>query len=159
MGITSTIRRPAYPYPQLGPVVRSSTARELRLHVSTLERLMGAKTYLAGEIASQPIITVLRKNYRSHEKLLEFPSARFYGKQLETCADKAVVDSLLGWDELPNQVSWIVLRNRSLVHYVFDGNGLLASLLQYMQTVGASVLICCVMNDVLGILKEAIVTA
>lgn len=54
------------------------------------------------------LLTVLCKNYRSHEKLLEFPSQRFYNRQLETCADAEVVNSLLEWDELPNKVSWLL---------------------------------------------------
>lgn len=54
---------------------------------------------------------MLCKNYRSHEKLLEFPSQRFYNQQLETCADAAVVNSLLEWDELPNKVSCRLTRS------------------------------------------------
>jgi helicase MOV-10 len=81
-------------------VVRSAAARQQQLHVSTLERLMGTAAYTRGTVGTRAVITVLRKNYRSHEKLLEFPSARFYGNQLEMCADKAVVDSLLDWDEV-----------------------------------------------------------
>lgn len=43
------------------------------------------------------------KNYRSHPALLALPSRLFYHKELEVCADPAVVTSLLGWEKLPKK--------------------------------------------------------
>jgi len=39
--------------------------------------------------------------YRSHRRILEVPSALFYGGALQECADPAQVNSLCGWDKLP----------------------------------------------------------
>ena len=38
---------------------------------------------------------------RSHRRILEVPSALFYGGALQECADPAQVNSLCGWDKLP----------------------------------------------------------
>lgn len=43
-------------------------------------------------------IVKLRKNWRSHAAILQFPNERFYGGDLECCADSAITSSMLRSD-------------------------------------------------------------
>nr|KAF6398975.1 Mov10 like RISC complex RNA helicase 1 [Molossus molossus] len=95
---------------QLGPVIKSRLAMAYGLNVSMLERLMSRPVYLRDENAfgacgayNPLLVTKLVKNYRSHAALLALPSRLFYHKELEVCADPAVVTSLLGWEKLPRK--------------------------------------------------------
>uniref|UniRef100_A0A8C7EKS7 RNA helicase n=1 Tax=Neovison vison TaxID=452646 RepID=A0A8C7EKS7_NEOVI len=95
---------------QLGPVIKSRLAMAYGLSVSMLERLMSRQVYLRDENAfgacgayNPLLVTKLVKNYRSHPALLALPSRLFYHKELEVCADPAVVTSLLGWEKLPKK--------------------------------------------------------
>ncbi|XP_069909172.1 RNA helicase Mov10l1 isoform X5 [Oryctolagus cuniculus] len=95
---------------QLGPVIKSRLAMAYGLNVSMLERLMSRPAYLRDENAfgacgayNPLLVTKLVKNYRSHSALLALPSRLFYHKELEVCADPAVVTSLLGWEKLPKK--------------------------------------------------------
>ncbi len=45
----------------------------------------------------------LFKNFRSHGSILRFPNEKFYGSQLKVCGPCAVIDSFIGWPELPNK--------------------------------------------------------
>ncbi|XP_069832972.1 RNA helicase Mov10l1 isoform X1 [Dendropsophus ebraccatus] len=95
---------------QLGPVIKSRIALAYGLSVSFLERLMALPIYLRDEETygacgnyNPLLITKLMKNYRSHAALLHLPSKLFYHKELEVCADPAVVNRLLRWDKLPKK--------------------------------------------------------
>src|SRR5690554_3766379 len=44
----------------------------------------------------------LINNYRSHPKILEFPSKEFYNGKLEAKAPELIVNQLLGWSKLQN---------------------------------------------------------
>eukprot|EP00164_Ancoracysta_twista_P003741 GFYU01005015.1.p1 GENE.GFYU01005015.1~~GFYU01005015.1.p1 ORF type:complete len:976 (-),score=230.34 GFYU01005015.1:49-2976(-) len=91
---------------QLGPVVRSRTARRLGLGISLLERFMTLYERDYGSMdertSSQRYLT-LCNNYRAHEALLQFPSDRFYNSSLIQSA--ANVDGLCDWEELPNRLN------------------------------------------------------
>ncbi|XP_056429697.1 RNA helicase Mov10l1 isoform X2 [Hyla sarda] len=95
---------------QLGPVIKSRIALAYGLSISFLERLMALPVYLRDEETygacgnyNPLLITKLMKNYRSHAALLHLPSKLFYHKELEVCADPAVVNRLLRWDKLPKK--------------------------------------------------------
>ncbi|NXE79467.1 M10L1 helicase, partial [Cochlearius cochlearius] len=95
---------------QLGPVIKSKIALTFGLNISLLERLTSREIYLRDEDAFSAcgaynplLITKLVKNYRSHSALLALPSKLFYHKELEVCADAAVVTSLLHWGKLPRK--------------------------------------------------------
>lgn len=95
---------------QLGPVIKSRLAMAYGLNVSFLERLMGRLLYTRDEKSfgafgsyNPMLVTKLLKNYRSHSALLDLPSKLFYHKELEVCADPAVVNSLSTWDKLPRK--------------------------------------------------------
>ncbi|XP_018108097.1 RNA helicase Mov10l1 isoform X2 [Xenopus laevis] len=95
---------------QLGPIIKSRVALAYGLNVSFLERLMARPLYLRDEETygacgnyNPLLITKLMKNYRSHGALLHLPSKLFYHKELEVCADQAVVNKLLRWDKLPHK--------------------------------------------------------
>ncbi|KAM4038170.1 RNA helicase Mov10l1 isoform 3-T3 [Anomaloglossus baeobatrachus] len=95
---------------QLGPVIKSKIALAHGLSISLLERLMSLPVYLRDEETygacgnyNPLLVTKLMKNYRSHSSLLHLPSKLFYHKELEVCADPAVVNRLLRWDKLPKR--------------------------------------------------------
>ncbi|XP_068132448.1 RNA helicase Mov10l1 [Hyperolius riggenbachi] len=95
---------------QLGPVIKSRFALAYGLNLSLLERLMNLPIYLRDEKTygacgnyNPLLVTKLVKNYRSHAALLKLPSKLFYHKELEVCADPAVVNKLLRWDKLPRK--------------------------------------------------------
>ncbi|XP_040269756.1 RNA helicase Mov10l1 [Bufo bufo] len=95
---------------QLGPVIKSRMALAYGLSISLLERLMALPIYLRDEETygacgnyNPLLITKLMKNYRSHAALLHLPSKLFYHKELEVCADRAVINRLLKWDKLPKK--------------------------------------------------------
>ncbi|KAK7042905.1 hypothetical protein VNI00_008640 [Paramarasmius palmivorus] len=79
---------------QLGPIIRSSVARNLGLEVSFLERLMDREMYdeIKGHGKS---VVKLTRNYRSHNAILDFPNERFYGGDLEACADPKLANIFL----------------------------------------------------------------
>ncbi|XP_048791082.1 RNA helicase Mov10l1 isoform X1 [Lagopus muta] len=95
---------------QLGPLIKSRIAVAFGLNISLLERLISRDMYLRDEDAFSAdgsynplLITKLVNNYRSHSALLALPSKLFYNKELEVCADAAVVTSLLHWEKLPRK--------------------------------------------------------
>ena len=105
---------------QLGPVIRSSVARELGLGKSYMERLMDLPVYstpaargrsyvapllasdlhLALTFPSNTRVIKLVKNYRSHSTILRYPNEQFYGGELEACGAPAEVDAFLGSPQL-----------------------------------------------------------
>lgn len=45
----------------------------------------------------------LVKNFRSHEAILRFPNEKFYGNDLEPCADPKTINAYLNSEYLPNK--------------------------------------------------------
>lgn len=97
---------------QLGPVIHSKLARDGGLNLSLLERLATSMPYSAadttatvgsgGASPAMGLIVKLVRNYRSHSCLLKLPSQMFYGGELQACARPELTESLLHWQELPN---------------------------------------------------------
>lgn len=68
---------------QLDPVVFSGYAKDMGLGMSLMERLSTYKRY--SELDKRYVVR-LKKNYRSHQAILQFPNELFYGNELEACA-------------------------------------------------------------------------
>jgi len=94
---------------QLGPIIRSAVARELKLDVSYLERMMELEAYqpdvgqgisyvfpdFSSDGSLNAIMMIFRlvkltKSYRSHQAILQFPNDRFYAGDLERCGNPEV---------------------------------------------------------------------
>lgn len=85
---------------QLGPIIRSPTAKELGLEKSYLERLMEFPAY--DEVQQHGIsIVKLIRNFRSHPAILRFPNERFYGNDLIPAGDTEIINAYIGCDILP----------------------------------------------------------
>ncbi|KAK0477928.1 P-loop containing nucleoside triphosphate hydrolase protein [Armillaria novae-zelandiae] len=84
---------------QLGPVIRSSIARELGLDTSYIERLMQRDIYDEVGGHGQSVVK-LTQNFRSHSAILKFPNERFYKGDLQSCADPNSVGMFMGSDHL-----------------------------------------------------------
>ncbi|KAI0765417.1 P-loop containing nucleoside triphosphate hydrolase protein [Fomes fomentarius] len=84
---------------QLGPIVRSSIAREHGLGVSYMERLMERPVYDAQRGRGVSWIKLLQ-NYRSHQAILHYPNQKFYDNELEVCGAPHVINSFLGSSQL-----------------------------------------------------------
>ena len=91
---------------QLGPVVKSEIGKKLGLDLSFLKRLMtNFAMYQAdsnGEFDSR-FVTILVRNFRSNEKILEFPSQRFYDGKLEACAAPEITTLFKKFDWIKNK--------------------------------------------------------
>ncbi|KAI0691004.1 P-loop containing nucleoside triphosphate hydrolase protein [Cerioporus squamosus] len=83
---------------QLGPIVRSSIARDHGLAVSYMERLMERGVYDAEHRGISWI--KLLQNYRSHPSILAYPNEKFYEEELEVCGDRAVTHSFIDSPQL-----------------------------------------------------------
>ncbi|KAI0690995.1 P-loop containing nucleoside triphosphate hydrolase protein [Cerioporus squamosus] len=79
---------------QLGPVIRSSIAREFGMEKSYLERLMASPLY-SGERGRGTTYVKLTKNYRSHEAILHYPNVKFYDDELEVCGLASSINAFL----------------------------------------------------------------
>ncbi|CAH1967597.1 unnamed protein product [Acanthoscelides obtectus] len=87
---------------QLGPSVFSKEAKRYHLDFSLLERLMDRELYKSGD---DNYITMLKKNFRSHETILRLPNEMFYSNQLEALSADARDDPLTRvnvFDAIPN---------------------------------------------------------
>ncbi|KAK1226927.1 hypothetical protein PQX77_010098 [Marasmius sp. AFHP31] len=98
---------------QLGPVVRSGVARRLGLEVTFMERLMKREVYDEVKGYGKTVVK-LTKNYRSHDAILKFPNERFYGGDLESCADPNVTDLFIN-------SAHVVAPNLPVVFYSVSG--------------------------------------
>ncbi|THH18849.1 hypothetical protein EW146_g2196 [Bondarzewia mesenterica] len=87
---------------QLGPVIRSTIARQSQLDMSYLERIMKGDAYDIKENSGITIVK-LTKNYRSHGAILKFPNEQFYDGELKPCGDRTVTDSLIGSPQLASR--------------------------------------------------------
>ncbi|KAI1789430.1 P-loop containing nucleoside triphosphate hydrolase protein [Ganoderma leucocontextum] len=84
---------------QLGPVIRSSIARELGLGKSYLERLIEMPLYSSPNGRGTSYIKLI-KNYRSHEAILRYPNQQFYDDELEVCGQPATINKFIGSPQL-----------------------------------------------------------
>lgn len=76
------------PY-QLEPVTQSRYAKKWGFSISFMEYLFAKPCYRQkGNKYNSKFIVQLRKNYRSHPAIVEFPSKIFYGNMLESKADQ-----------------------------------------------------------------------
>ncbi|KAK7439801.1 hypothetical protein VKT23_017376 [Stygiomarasmius scandens] len=97
---------------QLGPVIRSTVARQLGLEMSFIERLMGRDVY--DEVTGHgKTVVKLVKNFRSHPAILKFPNERFYRGDLQACGDPKVIDFYVGSSHLVNKKFPIVFHSIS----------------------------------------------
>ncbi|EGO29184.1 hypothetical protein SERLADRAFT_456584, partial [Serpula lacrymans var. lacrymans S7.9] len=87
---------------QLGPIIRSSIARELGMETSYLERLMTSDTYDVKSGRGQTVVKLV-KNFRSHAAILKFPNERFYAGELEQCGDPKVINAFTGSPQLASK--------------------------------------------------------
>ncbi|KAJ6600007.1 P-loop containing nucleoside triphosphate hydrolase protein [Mycena vulgaris] len=92
---------------QLGPIIRSSVARELGLETSYIERLMQREIYDEKKGYGASVVK-LTKNFRSHNAILKFPNERFYKGELQQCGDSRVINAFIGAPVLPNKAFPIV---------------------------------------------------
>ncbi|KAJ7669407.1 P-loop containing nucleoside triphosphate hydrolase protein [Mycena polygramma] len=92
---------------QLGPIIRSSVARELGLETSYIERLMKREIYDEKKGYGASVVK-LTKNFRSHNVILKFPNARFYKGELQQCGDPSVINAYLNSPLLPKKTFPIV---------------------------------------------------
>ncbi|KAG8867123.1 hypothetical protein FRC20_006671 [Serendipita sp. 405] len=82
---------------QLGPIIRSGIALQLKLGVSFLDRLTELPLY--DHLTNNGVTIVkLLQNFRSHPSILNFPNQRFYQNELECRADVTITHSLLKSD-------------------------------------------------------------
>lgn len=100
---------------QLGPVLRSTYAKNYGMELSFLERLMSRSLYARDETKftnygyyDPMLVTKLIYNYRSHPSLLQLPSELFYANELQVKAEKQLTHSLCGWKSLPNKTVPII---------------------------------------------------
>ena len=89
---------------QLGPVVMNKECQRLGLDMSYMERLtrysMFKKQKSTGEFFPG-LVTMLRRNYRSHESIIRLPNEMFYDGDLTCQADPATSHNLCQWAQLP----------------------------------------------------------
>ncbi|PCH44786.1 nucleoside triphosphate hydrolase protein [Wolfiporia cocos MD-104 SS10] len=84
---------------QLGPIIKSSIARELNFGKSYLERLMEMELY-NGANARGISMMKLVQSFRSHEAILNYPNEQFYQNELIACGNPSIINSLLGSPQL-----------------------------------------------------------
>ncbi|KAF8156830.1 RNA helicase [Crassisporium funariophilum] len=87
---------------QLGPVVHSELARVLGLKTSYLARIMALDIYNPDTHGGITIVKLV-KNFRSHPDILKFSNDAFYNSELQSCGDRALVNSLDHYEELPKK--------------------------------------------------------
>ncbi|KAJ7255409.1 P-loop containing nucleoside triphosphate hydrolase protein [Mycena rebaudengoi] len=85
---------------QLGPIIRSSIARDLGLETSYIERLMKREIYDEKTGYGTSVVKLI-KNFRSHNAILKFPNDRFYRGELQQCGDARVINAYIGSPLLP----------------------------------------------------------
>ncbi|OJT08299.1 hypothetical protein TRAPUB_838 [Trametes pubescens] len=100
---------------QLGPVIRSSVARELGLGKSYLERLMEMSVYDSQTGRGRSFVKLVN-NFRSHQAILDYPNEQFYNNELQVCGAATTINALLGSPVLVNS-RWPVV-----FHYISGEN-------------------------------------
>ncbi|KAJ7222059.1 P-loop containing nucleoside triphosphate hydrolase protein [Mycena haematopus] len=92
---------------QLGPIIRSTVARELGFETSYIERLMQREIYNEQTGYGTSVVKLI-KNFRSHRAILKFPNERFYRGELQQCGDPNVINAYLNWPLLPKKTFPII---------------------------------------------------
>ncbi|KAG8900482.1 hypothetical protein FRC00_012708 [Tulasnella sp. 408] len=89
---------------QLGPIIHSPISKSLGHSKSYLLRLMEMEMYDEKGTMGQPNVTIvkLRRNFRNHPAILQFPNEQFYSGDLEAGADPMTTTRLVGWYKMPN---------------------------------------------------------
>ncbi|KAG8905107.1 hypothetical protein FRC01_008474 [Tulasnella sp. 417] len=89
---------------QLGPIIHSPISKVLGHSTSYLFRLMEMEMYDELGKKGQKDVTVvkLRRNFRNHEAILQFPNEQFYSGDLIAGADPMTTGRLVGWIKMPN---------------------------------------------------------
>lgn len=85
---------------QLGPVIRSTLAKKHGLELSYLERVLLQTPDI--DYRSNPYVSVLLRNYRSHKAILDAYSPLFYDPPLQPFANPALTNDCLGIELLKN---------------------------------------------------------
>ncbi|KZT00673.1 P-loop containing nucleoside triphosphate hydrolase protein [Laetiporus sulphureus 93-53] len=86
---------------QLGPIIRSTVARELGLGRSYLERLMERELYQPPTGRNRSYVKLV-KNFRSHGAILAFPNQQFYDDELQVSGSPSVINAYVGSRHLEN---------------------------------------------------------
>ncbi|KAI0747144.1 P-loop containing nucleoside triphosphate hydrolase protein [Daedaleopsis nitida] len=84
---------------QLGPVIRSSIARDLGLGKSYLERLLEMPLYNSTTGRGKSFVKLVN-NYRSHIAILHYPNEKFYDNELEACGPVGEINYFIGSSQL-----------------------------------------------------------
>ncbi|TFK72808.1 P-loop containing nucleoside triphosphate hydrolase protein [Pluteus cervinus] len=79
---------------QLGPIIRSGIANQLKLGVSFLERLMSSPIYNPRTYRDQTVVKLVR-NYRSHNAIIQIPNERFYDGDLVASGDAVKINAYI----------------------------------------------------------------
>ncbi|KAG8946802.1 hypothetical protein FRC04_011458 [Tulasnella sp. 424] len=89
---------------QLGPIIHSPISRALGHSKSYLLRLTELMMYDEKGTMGQENVTIvkLRRNFRNHPSILQFPNEQFYSGDLEAGADPMTTTRLVGWYKMPN---------------------------------------------------------
>lgn len=90
---------------QLGPVIQYDFLKQTSHGLSMLERLMNLPLYAKDQVTNKynhKAIMVLRDNYRSNDRLIQFCNDLFYDGQLRSKASHEIKNFAVGWHRLPN---------------------------------------------------------
>ena len=96
---------------QLEAVIKSNLATKYGLGISLMERLMKDLPAYRATNADPRLLTMLVRNFRSHEALLAVPSRLFYGNKLLPCADQTALS------RLSTAADWVPRRGYPLVFH------------------------------------------
>ena len=90
---------------QLGPIVSSDICKRFGMAVSFMERLiLSSPAYAAdGQNDTYPpdLVTILVRNYRSHQAILKLPNEMFYHGKLKPVGNPLSTHSMTRWEHLP----------------------------------------------------------
>jgi helicase MOV-10 len=89
---------------QLRAIIQSPFCQRLDMEKSMMERIMETNPkYQKSGAYDERFVTLLVKNYRSHESILRFSNENFYDSQLVPCCPKPIANFAVGSDVLKNQ--------------------------------------------------------
>jgi superfamily I DNA and/or RNA helicase len=109
---------------QLGPIITSDLCKKFGMDISYMERLVTTSTAYSstnsGSGVTYPpeLVTLLKRNYRSHPSILKLPNEMFYHNQLVACGDKMTTHSMAKWEHLPNKNDF------PIIFHAIDGENL-----------------------------------
>lgn len=113
---------------QLGPIVTSAVCKEFGMGMSYMERLLThsplystTSDCITGLSAYPPeLVTMLTRNYRSHESIIKLPNDMFYDTKLVACGDRMVTNSMARWEHFPTTRS----KDFPIMFHSIDGENL-----------------------------------